>query len=551
MTIANIHQETDGLIVDCFAGGGGASLAIGDVFGRVDIAINHDAKAIAMHKANHPEALHLCENVFRVDPVAVCAGRRVRLAHFSPDCTHHSRAKGGKPVKKNIRGLAWIVTRWARTVRPDVITLENVKEFEDWGPLSADQRPCKDRKGQTFNYWVERLRRYGYRVEWAPLRASDFGDATIRERLFLVARCDDRPIGWPTPAYGDPKSEGFAESGLKPFRTAAQCIDWSIPCPSIFERDRPLAENTMRRIARGMFKFVIDAEEPFIVNLTHQGSDRVEATSEPFRTITGANRGEKALVTPYVARIGQTGGNGGYVNAVDNPLTTVTTKAEHLLIAPHISRQFGQGTGRRADGPLPTVTADGQGKSALVSAFLAQHNSERNGGIKAGRPLDAPISTLMASGSHQQLVAAHLINLKGSTRRMAPADRPMPTVTGQGLHVGEVRAFLVKYYGTGGQHGSCAAPMPTITAKDRLGLVTVAGIEYQITDIGMRMLTPPELFRAHSFPNSYIIDPIFEGKKLTKTDQVAKVGNSVPRRVYRSLLLANFNTANSAALVAA
>lgn len=518
----------DGLIVDCFAGGGGASLAIEDVLGRVDIAINHDAKAITMHKANHPDTLHLCENVFRVNPIKVCAGRRVRLAHFSPDCTHHSRAKGGKPVKKDIRGLAWIAIRWARMVRPDIITLENVQEFEDWGPLTECGRPCKKRKGKTFNFWVEKLRRYGYRVEWRRLKACDYGDPTIRTRLFLVARRDGHPIVWPEPTHG-PKG-----SGLKPYRTAAECIDWSIPCPSIFERKRPLVENTLKRIARGIRKFVIEAEEPFIVTYYGAKSDndfRGQGLKEPLKTQTSENR--------------------------------------HALVVPHLSRQFGQGTGRRADGPAPTITPGGQGKTALVSAFLAKHY----GGV-TGVEIDTPLPTTTARGTQNQavavhmermftksgggasiddpaptitskakdaLVTSHLIKMKGTCRHGQPVDEPMPTVQAGGLHTGEVRAFLMKYYGTGGQWADCKDPMHTLTAKARMGLVMVAGEEYQIVDIGMRMLSPRELFRAHSFPDSYIIDPLFEGKPLTKTDQVAKVGNSVARKCYRALLEANVN----------
>lgn len=554
-----------GLIIDYFAGGGGASLAIEDVLGRVDYAVNHDVKAIAMHKANHPNTIHLCENVFRVDIEKLVAGRKVGLMHFSPDCTHHSRAKGGKPVKKQIRGLAWIVVRCARLVRPDVITLENVGEFRDWGPLTRCGRPNKDRKGQTFNFWVEKLKRYGYKVEWKKLKACDYGDPTIRERLFLIARCDGLPIVWPEPTHGP---------GLEPFHTAAECIDWSIPCPSIFERKKPLAENTMKRIARGLKKFVIDAEEPFIVGVGGRAGQSPErSVEEPLGTVTA--KGDRALVTPfltkyhgfksdsdargfkpdepfktldtqnrfslimpYVARIGQTGGGDNYSYDVEKPLTTVTSKAEHLLIAPHLSRQFGQGTGRRVDGPAPTITADGQGKTALVSAFIAKHF----GGVTGVR-VDTPWPTTTQRGTQNQIVTSHMLKLRGTCRHGQPVTDPMATITGGGMHLGEVRAFLMKYYGKDGSGMGIKDPIHTISSKERFGLVTVAGEEYQIIDIGMRMLTPRELFRAHSFPEDYIIDPLHEGKRLTKTDQVAKVGNSVARRVYAAVLQANVGEA--------
>jgi len=305
------------LIVDNFAGGGGASTGIEMALGRpVNIAINHDPEALGLHAVNHPMTRHYCENVFAVDPVQLCGGRRVALAWFSPDCTHHSKAKGGKPRRKEIRGLAWIVTRWARTVRPRVIVVENVQEFQDWGPLTPDGQPCKDRKGQTFNFWVEKLKRYGYQVEWRELRACDYGAPTIRKRLFLVARCDGRRVVWPEPTHGP---------GLKSYRTAAACIDWSLPCPSIFERKRPLAENTMRRIAKGIGKFVIDCPEPFIVP---------------------AGYGERQGQSPRT-------------HSLDHPMPTIVGKQKHVLVAAFLAKHFGGVTGVQADKPLPTITARG------------------------------------------------------------------------------------------------------------------------------------------------------------------------------------------------
>jgi DNA (cytosine-5)-methyltransferase 1 len=272
------------LIVDNFAGGGGASLGIEMGLGRSpDIAINHDPEAIAMHKANHPNTKHFCEDVWEVNPIEACAGRPVGLAWFSPDCKHFSKAKGGKPVSKKIRGLAWIVVKWAKAVQPRVIILENVEEFKDWGPLDDEGMPCRARKGMTFQRWQAQLKNLGYRVEWRELRACDYNTPTIRKRLFLVARCDGLPIVWPEATHSNPKKIGtdLFTSHMKPWRTAAECIDWSVPCPSIFDRKKPLADNTLRRVAAGLRRYVIDSPEPFIVSLTHHGGDRVESLDEP------------------------------------------------------------------------------------------------------------------------------------------------------------------------------------------------------------------------------------------------------------------------------
>ena len=489
-----------GLIVDGFAGGGGASLGIERALGRaVDIAVNHCRQAIAMHQANHPTTTHLIENMFAVDPSSVTGGRPVDLAWFSPDCTHHSKAKGGKPRRKHIRGLAWVVVRWARAARPRVIVVENVEEFRDWGPL-VEGRPCPKRKGKTFNFWVEKLRRHGYRVEWRELRACDYGAPTIRRRLFIVARCDGLPIRWPEPTHGP---------GLRPYRTAAECIDWSIPCPSIFERKRPLAEATLRRIARGLVRYVLEAGDPFIVPTTHHGDVRVHPVSEPLRTVTAAHRGELALVAPTLIQTG-----------------------------------YGERPGQapRAPGldkPLGTVVAGGS-KHALVAAFLAQHNTGM-----VGHDAREPVSTIVGKGCTQGLVAACLShqyssNANGGNGRL---DVPHRTVTTGGHHA-LVHAFLMKYYGTD-QDPQLGLPLHTVTAKDRFGLVIVeiGGEPYVITDIGMRMLTPRELFRAQGFPEAYVIDPIIGGRALTRTAQVRMAGNSVCPPVAEAVVRANLGAA--------
>lgn len=558
-----------GMIIDNFAGGGGASSGIEMALGRSpDVAINHDAEALCMHSANHPETIHLCESVWDVDIEKTVAGRHVSLAWFSPDCKHFSKAKGGKPVEKNIRGLAWIVLKWAGMAKPDVIVLENVEEFQTWGPL-VDNLPCPRRKGMTFKRWVTQLRNLGYQVDWRELRACDYGAPTIRKRLFVVARRDGKKIVWPQPTHG-PKGNLF----LQPYRTAAECIDWSIPCPSIFERKRTLADATLRRIARGIQRYVIDAKEPFIVNLTHGG--RLEPVSEPLRTTTTANRGEKALVTPYITRVahgemdrnGKKRGKGEH--SPEEPLPTVTASPEFAVVTPFLAGVGGRAgcsPERPCDKPYQTITAKadcaliapvlvGAGGSeyagkpkpldapyntqttenhtALVSAFLAKHY----GGV-VGSDLREPIGTV-TSVDHHSLVTSHLLHLKGTCKDGVPVDRPMPTVAAEGTHIGEVRAFLVAYYGNEKEANRIDEPMRTVTTKDRLGLVTIHGEPYQIVDIGMRMLTPRELFRAQGFSDDYIIDPIYEGKPLTKTAQVRMCGNSVCPPLAEAIIRAQF-----------
>ncbi|MFP2768091.1 DNA cytosine methyltransferase [Oceanisphaera sp. KMM 10153] len=496
------------IIVDNFAGGGGASTGIELATGRsVDAAINHDLAAINMHSMNHPDTKHYCESVWDVDPVEVAAGRPIGLAWFSPDCKHFSKAKGGAPVNKEIRGLAWVTLRWALKVRPRVMMLENVEEFQTWGPLVRDLKgelkPCPDRRGDTFRAFVAILttglsprepgfleacrflgveydlqaklkmfKGLGYQVEWKELRASDYGTPTIRKRLFMVMRCDGQPIKWPKPTHGDPNSKEVKRGKLKPWLTAADCIDWSIPCPSIFERKRPLAEKTLKRIGRGLKKFVIEAERPFIVD---------------------------------------------------------------KWLAPIIARQFGNSTGHSMDVPMGTVTAGGGGKSQLVAAFLAKHYGGNYTG--PGASLEAPAPTV-TTVDHNALVTSHLVKLRGTCQHGQPVTEPMPTVTAGGLHVGEVRAFLLKYYGTNiGQ--PVDDPLQTITTKHRFGLVTIQGQDYQIVDIGMRMLEPHELFAAQGFPTDYIIDVDPDGKRVTKEKQIARCGNSVCPPLAEALVRVN------------
>ena len=352
------------LVVDNFAGGGGASVGIQLGIGRpVDVAINHDPEAVAVHKLNHPETHHYCESVFSVDPVTITRNQPVGLAWFSPDCTHHSKAKGGKPRCAKRRGLAWIVIRWARRVRPRVIMLENVEEFAQWGPLQADGTPCPARRGQTFRHWWNQLERCGYRIEMRELRACDYGAPTIRKRLFIIARRDGLPIRWPEPTHGP---------GLLPYRTAAECIDWSIPCPSIFERKKPLAEATCRRVAEGIRRFVVETEKPyFVTGIDHKSSgiSAVWSAEKPLTTITTENR--HALVTAFLAKH-YTGVVG---TDVRQPIGTVTAVDHHSLVTSHLVKLRNNGIGQDVRQPLHTITASGT-HHAEVRAFLIKYYSE-------------------------------------------------------------------------------------------------------------------------------------------------------------------------------
>jgi len=489
------------LIVDNFAGGGGASMGIEQALGRhVDIAINHDPEALAMHAANHPQTQHYCEDVFDVDPREVCKGRPVGIAWFSPDCKHHSKAKGGKPVDKKIRGLAWVAVKWAATVKPRMICLENVEEFEDWGPLTEDNRPCPHRKGLTFRRFVRELESLGYEVDYRRLKACDYGAPTIRRRLFLIARCDGRPIVWPEPTHG---------KGLLPYNSAADCIDWSIPCPSIFTRERELSPNTMRRIARGIHRFVLSDPQPFIVGVGgRMGQSRERGVLEPVQTVTA--KADACVAVPYF----------------------VPRHGEHATQAPRC---------RSVLQPMPTVTSRANGAS-LVAAFLAKHYG---GNETPGWGMDRPMSTI-TSVDHHAFVAAHLLNLKGSARRHQDMRRPVPGLCAGGNHAALVAALIAPYYGSGsGLTGrDVRNPAPTVTSKERLQLITVQidGESYVLTDIGMRMLQPRELYRAQGFPDEYIIDPEYRGKPMTKGAQVRMCGNSVPPPFSRALIAANYTS---------
>lgn len=458
------------LIVDSFAGGGGASLGIEWALGRSpDIAINHDAEAIAVHAANHPGTRHYREDVWRVDPMTATKGRPVGLMWLSPDCKHFSKAKGGTPVEKRIRGLAWVAVHWAKTVKPRVIVLENVEEFADWGPIGPDGRPDPLRRGRTFRQFVGRLRGLGYDVDWQQMVACEYGAPTSRRRLFLVARCDGQPIVWPAPTHGE---------GLTPFRTAAECIDWSLPCPSIFERERPLAENTLKRVAAGIQRFVVNSGNPFIIK---------------FR--------QNSVGSPILAPVPTITAGG------DMKRPAGAAHALGVVIPTLIQTGYGERPGQapRVPGlhkPLGTCV-DGQ-KHALVAAFLAKNYGGPNGHFVVGQDLRQTIGTVTAQ-DHHSLVCA----------------------------------LLVKFYSEGGQWARCDQPMHTIPTKDRMGLVTVGVEQYRIVDIGLRMLQPRELARAHAFPDSYILEHGAYGESITKTAQVRLIGNSVVPLNARAIVRAN------------
>jgi len=535
------------MIVDNFAGGGGASTGIEAALGRpVDVAINHDREAVAMHAANHPHTRHYCQDVWDVDPVEATQGRRVGLAWFSPDCKHFSKAKGGKPRENGIRDLAWVVHRWIDALMPFdrhplVIMLENVDEFRTWGPLMPDGMPCPDRRGETFLKWVQGLRDRGYDVQYRKLKAcshegSRLRAATIRERLFLIARRDGKPIVWPEPSHGPPGS------GLPLWRTAADIIDFSDLGKSIFERPRPLKPATCRRIAHGMMKFVITAARPFIVPVTNSvwGGDRAWSADEPLRTITTAKGGEMALVTPFLDR--QFGTSRG--SPADAPLGTIMTQGcgKTALIAPVLSTYYGEkdGSAPRAH-PIsdPLRTQGTENRFGLVTAFLAQHNTMPRGGVHPGNAADRPLSTITGTGTQTQLVTADLFD---ATEPSIDAD-----------HRAAIMPFLVKYYGAAAHGQRVDTALDTITAKARFGLVSVEleGQPLIITDIRMRTLQPRELYAAQGFPPDYEIFPYCDGRPLSKTSSIAKCGNSVPPNMAEVLVTANLAAAGAREAVAA
>lgn len=538
------------LIVDNFAGGGGASTGIELATGySVDIAINHDPEAIRMHKANHPNTKHYCEDVWQVDPVKACNGHPVGLAWFSPDCKHFSKAKGGKPKDKFIRGLAWVACRWAGLVRPRVIMLENVEEFKTWGPLNRGHHPIKSKQGKTFEKFVRQLTDLGYEVQFKELIAADYGAPTMRKRFFMIARCDGKPIVWPEPTHAPADSEKVKSGLLKPYVGAYTQLDFSLPCPSIFDTSeeikekygiravRPLAPKTMERIARGLKKFVLDNAEPFIVQVNHSGakSNYCKSSNEPLSTITGKHG--FGIVEPYMVQIGQTGFAADRSKDVRELLTTIVSKNEHCLISPtliqyHSETAQGEVRGQSIDEPIMTV--DSSNRYGLVTSFIQKYYGGNYQGN--GSDIKEPLHTITTL-ERNAMCAVNLIQMNNHCDGR-DVKEPIPTITAGDGHFGEVRALLIKYYGQGTRQ-DIKAPLDTVTAQDRFGLVTINGTDYQIVDIGLRMLEPKELYGCQGFPDDYIIDHDYTGKTYPRSEQVRRCGNAVCPPIPAALVRAN------------
>lgn len=574
------------IIVDNFAGGGGASTGIELATGRpVTIAINHDPDAILMHKTNHPFTEHYQASVWDVDPREVSKGRPVGLAWFSPDCKHFSKAKGGKPVDKNIRGLAWIVLRWAGTVRPRVIILENVEEFQTWGPVRKGH-PVKSKAGQTFRKWLSQLEALGYAVEWRELVAADYGAPTTRKRFFLVARCDGAPIVWPEPTHAPAGSREVLEGQKKPWRSAAEVIDWSLPCPSIFDTreairekyglsaQRPLRPNTMRRVIRGVDKFAIKAPEPFLVVVNHAGDFRGQNTADPLQTVTakhgygvaspllapltvtnttnstGADAGapvhtvttagNQMLIAPTLAAIGQTGG-GERGRKITEPTHTQVSKAEECLVAAAMIQYHTEQTERvRGQGLAdPLMTIDASNRYGLAAATLVKYY----GNDRHGQKIRDPLHTVTAK-DREGLATTHLVKMKG-TNLGGPMSEPVQTITAGGGHFGVVTTTVVKAEpGADLKHWPEIRDLLNTYCGYNLGpedviLFEIGGAAYFMADIGLRMLTPKELYMANGFPEDYRIERDYTGKEYPKTKQVARCGNAVPPHFATALVRAN------------
>lgn len=647
------------IIVDNFAGGGGASTGMELAIGMpVTIAINHDPDAIAMHKANHPYTEHYQESVWDIDPPTVCRGRHVGLAWFSPDCKHFSKAKGGKPVEKKIRGLAWIVLRWAGTVRPDLIILENVEEFQTWGPV-RNGKPVKSKSGKTFRKFVSQLEALGYVVEWRELVAADYGAPTTRKRFFLIARCDGRPIVWPEPTHAPRDSAAVKSGKLKPWRSAAEIIDWSLPCPSIFDSreevkeryglksQRPLRPNTMRRVIRGIDKFVIKAANPFIVpmgygeakgqaprvhdiqkpfptavgkakhgvcepymvQVNHAGEFRGSSLGEPLPTVTAKHGygvanpimapltmhnnenaagtaiteqlntvtatgagGHQMLLTPTLVAIGQTGG-GDRCRSVEEPTHTQVSKAEECVVCPTMI-QYHTEQSEKVRGQTvkePIVTIDASNRYGVAAAYLTKYYGSDQHGQGAAEPLHTitakdregvtvaslskfyggvvgasisePLPTVTAV-DHNALQTANMVKLKGGDIGSKVAD-PVHTITAGGTHHGLVVTRIAKM-----EPGANLHHWPEIRkllneycdyhlADDEVILFDIGGKWYYMADIGLRMLTPRELYRGNGFPDDYIIDRDYLGNEYGKSKQVARCGNAVPPPFATALVRVN------------
>ncbi|WP_407570711.1 DNA cytosine methyltransferase [Deinococcus altitudinis] len=582
------------LIVDNFAGGGGASTGIEQAMGRpVDIAINHDAQALAMHAKNHPYTDHHCESVWDVDPHEVTAGRPVALAWFSPDCKHFSKAKGGKPVSKEIRGLAWVELRWAATVKPRVMITENVEEFKDWGPLGADNKPDPKQKGRTFNAWINALKRHGYEVEWRELRACDYGAPTIRKRLFIIARCDGLPIVWPEKTHGAPTDPRVKSGQLPPWRTAAECLDWDLPVPTIFGRKKPLVLGTCNRISQGILRFTLQADKPFIVTCNHSGPNfRGQSVDEPMKTITAAHDAH-GLVTPTVIKTDNQKSRAACVYDVRQPVGTIVAKNGHALVSAHVTTYYGKKKERETRGFMPDQPFRTQGtenRFGLATAQIVRYNH----GEKPADSVEEPARTVTTQHNHLNLMTVTAQIMQDYSGHTPPRDtvypvtHPARTVMAQGGRQNLITGHLTVYHGTpDSKHVDIGQPLDvplrTVRTAESFGLVEASyspalnaeqlagahrvyaflkeylgaeldphcdhemqfvtlqlnGDTYVMTDISMRMLTPRELYRAQGFPETYLIDYSVKGKPLPKKYQVKMCGNSVPPPFSKAIAHAN------------
>jgi DNA (cytosine-5)-methyltransferase 1 len=592
------------IFIDGFAGGGGTSTGVEQALGRpVDVAINHNPAALAIHKANHPDTEHHCTDIrIPMLPGTVTRGRRVGGIWFSPDCKEFSKAKGGPVKDRSIRTLADEIPHWLEETKPDVAYVENVEEFEDWGPLEQGEdgkwRVILDRKGEDFKKWVRRCRRLGYRVAWRQLRACDYGAPTSRNRLYIVMRCDGLPIVWPKATHGRPGSPGVISGKLLPYRTAAECIDWSIPVPSIFDRAKPHAEATNRRIAHGVVRHVIEAAKrgeafiveqdgvlaphitkfrkgsagspidkemptvtangvparpagaiplglvnaklaPFITYGQHGGANR--PAPEPHHTIAASKKDTNGVVAATLVQTGygERPGQSPRVPHLDKPLgTTVAGGCKHAAVTAFMSRFYGSdrtGSGGDPEQPLGTARAGGQHHS-VVAAHMAQFNTNPNRTVNEGHEMRDMVSTIATRGPHQGVIETTMI-----------ANDDLPPEMMQ--RATKVAAFLIKYYGEGGQSQATNVPLDVITTRARFAVVTVTidAVTYVIVDIGLRMLKPRELARAQGFPEGYVLDPIVRKflrgkwveKRLTIAEQISAIGNSVCPPVARALVAAN------------
>lgn len=581
----NLFSE---LIIDNFAGGGGASTGIELATGRiVDIAINHDADAILMHKTNHPYTRHYQASVWDINPQEVCRGQKVGLAWFSPDCKHFSKAKGGKPADKKIRGLAWIVLRWAAMVRPRVIMLENVEEFQTWGPVRKG-KPVKKLAGKTFARWKEQLQALGYVVEHRELRACDFGAPTIRKRFFLVARCDGKPIVWPTPTHADPESDAVKSGTMQPWRSAAEIINWSLPCPSIFDTReqikqkhgvsavRPLAQNTLKRVARGTDKFVLKSAKPFLVAANHSGAEwhYCKDIDNVFSTITTKNG--LGIVDPVLTPYHMHNHENAAGTSMHTPINTITASGSQILVAPALIQYHTEQTEkvRGQDVQQPIMTLDGSNRYAIAAAHLTEYYGNAQDGISPERPMhtstskdregltmaylsqfysggysgvgatpEQPLNTVTAI-DHNALAAVHVNKFYGTGIGQDAAE-PLHTITQSAGHFGVVKTYLMEWDNAQQLHHwpevrdmlnrFCGYSI----ADNEVLILEISGIAYYIADIGLRMLTPRELYNANGFPGDYIIDRDYMGNAYGKSKQVARCGNAVPPPFAVALVTAN------------